>query len=172
MASRTGRVVLLALAAVAILAVSIPGQPSYPARLPDKGQNFGCLYCHYTTEGGGAFNSFGRDFQANGHVYDPSLGAKDSDGDGFTNKQEFDSVPVTNPGDSKSFPGTDEPAGDNTSYYYLMLIVVIVLVIGVVLVSVRTRARASKGGGPKDPSKLSRRERRRAGRGQKGRAGR
>lgn len=170
-ASRTGRVVLLVLAAVVILAVSIPGQGVFPARLPDKGRNFGCLYCHYTKEGGGAFNSFGQDFMVNNFTYDSTLGAKDSDKDGFTNQQEFGASPVTNPGDPKSYPKADQPT-DNNIVYFFLLAVVIAVIVGVVLVSSRGGDMESYGTGPKQRSKRDRRAMRRSRRGRKGRAGR
>jgi hypothetical protein len=52
------------------------------------------------------WNSFGLDYKKYalpaGDIYTEELGALDSDGDGFSNSQEFDAN--TNPGDPKSKP--------------------------------------------------------------------
>jgi hypothetical protein len=39
---------------------------------------------------------------------------KDSDGDGFTNGDEYDADPMTNPGDAGSYPGANH-TGNSTS---------------------------------------------------------
>jgi hypothetical protein len=79
-----------------------------PALLPDKGVNFSCATCHINPNGGGVRNPFGADYERiaipAGDKYTDALAQLDSDGDGFTNAQEFSANPVTNPGDSKSHP--------------------------------------------------------------------
>lgn len=76
--------------------------------LPDKGKNFGCKTCHINPNGGGAKNPFGSDYERiaipAGDKYTDVLAKIDSDGDGWTNEQEFSANPVTNPGDANSRP--------------------------------------------------------------------
>lgn len=74
------------------------------ATLPDKGANFGCSTCHVNPEGGGKLNLFGTDFKNAGDKYTAQLATMDSDGDGYTNAQEFSANPVTNPSDPQSYP--------------------------------------------------------------------
>lgn len=85
------------------------GRDFRPALLPDKGANFGCATCHISPAGGGARNAFGRDWEAiaipKGDKYVPELASKDSDGDGFTNDEEFKAG--KHPGDANSKP--DKP---------------------------------------------------------------
>jgi len=106
-----------------ILAVLIPAmlvltvisvvlaRPFRLGRLPDKGKGFGCGTCHVNPRGGGKRNPFGEDYEKvamkAGDKYTEKLGGLDSDGDGFTNDQEF--AANTHPGDSESKPagGTD-----------------------------------------------------------------
>jgi hypothetical protein len=82
------------------------GRPFRMKRIPDKGKNFGCATCHISPKGGGERNAFGRDFEKygipNGNRYSKELGMLDSDGDGFTNDEEF--AAMTNPGDAGSRP--------------------------------------------------------------------
>jgi len=74
--------------------------------LPDQGKGFTCATCHSDPRGGGKRNGFGEDYGRigikAGEKYTPDLGQVDSDGDGFTNDQEF--AASTNPGDPKSKP--------------------------------------------------------------------
>jgi hypothetical protein len=75
-------------------------------KLPDFGKKFGCGTCHINSRGGGPLNHFGEDYKdiglKNRDKYTKSLGTMDSDGDGFSNDDEF--VASTHPGDSKSRP--------------------------------------------------------------------
>jgi hypothetical protein len=77
--------------------------------LPDKGRNFSCGTCHVNAAGGGARNPFGKDWEAiaipRGDKYVPDIANRDSDGDGFTNDQEFNAG--KHPGDPNSKP--DKP---------------------------------------------------------------
>jgi hypothetical protein len=83
------------------------GRPARISKTPDKGKSFGCATCHTSRMGGGRRNPFGKDYQKialkAGDKYTVELGAIDSDGDGFTNDQEF--AAGTHPGDPDSKPG-------------------------------------------------------------------
>ncbi len=87
-----------------VITYIVMATPTLMASLPDKGANFGCSTCHVNPKGGGALNPFGTDFKNAGDKYTAQLAALDSDGDGFTNAQEFAANPPTNPGDPKSHP--------------------------------------------------------------------
>ncbi len=77
-------------------------------KLPDGGKNWNCATCHINPGGGGAQNAFGKDYKAiaipAGDRYTKELGEEDSDGDGFTNNEEFDANPPTKPWDAESHP--------------------------------------------------------------------
>jgi hypothetical protein len=79
-------------------------RPHRLGRVPDA--TLGCGMCHVSPAGGGARNSFGKDYEkvgmSAGDKYTKELGAKDSDGDGYSNDDEF--AAGTNPGDSGSKP--------------------------------------------------------------------
>ena len=71
----------------------VVGRPFRVGRLPDKGKNFGCGTCHVNPRGGSKRTPFGEDYRKvalkAGDKYTEDLGELDSDGDGFTNDQEF-----------------------------------------------------------------------------------
>lgn len=77
-------------------------------KLPDKGDNWNCATCHVNPAGGGAQNAFGKDYREialpAGDRYTKELGETDSDGDGFTNDEEFNADPPTKPWDAESKP--------------------------------------------------------------------
>jgi len=93
---------LLMLFGLFVLSSSVSGYSGYKDQLPDFGTSFNCETCHLGA--GGTLNDFGEDFLANGIEYDDTLGLLDSDGDSYTNDEEFDANPVTNPGDASSYP--------------------------------------------------------------------
>jgi hypothetical protein len=82
------------------------GRPFRLEKLPDQGKNFKCRTCHISRFGGKKLNPFGNDYKRlglqAGDNYTDELGALDSDGDGFSNSQEFGAN--THPGDPKSRP--------------------------------------------------------------------
>jgi hypothetical protein len=97
---------LFALLIVISLAVMLPaiyGIPLYMQDLPQafKGE---CTTCHTSASGMGGLNRFGADFSNSGHSLD-QIRNLDSDGDGYTNAQEFSEG--TFPGDPRSYPGSN-----------------------------------------------------------------
>lgn len=81
----------------------LSGRPFRTEKIP---KNLGCGTCHLAPRGGGELNAFGKDFERlaipAGEKYTEELGALDSDGDGFTNDQEF--AAGTHPGHTDSKP--------------------------------------------------------------------
>ncbi|MBD3184305.1 hypothetical protein GF312_18625 [Candidatus Poribacteria bacterium] len=104
---------LTAIIIVLIFSISFmaSGRPFRVALLPDQGENFSCGTCHTNPAGGGNRNSFGTDWEnfaiPAGDVYTDELGSFDSDGDGFTNDEEF--AAGKHPGDPESKPEKAEP---------------------------------------------------------------
>lgn len=83
-------------------------RPFRVGKLPGGGPNFGCAACHVNPGGGGELNAFGLDYEAialaAGDVYTNELGQKDSDGDGFSNDEELNADPATEPWNRDSHP--------------------------------------------------------------------
>ncbi len=91
---------------IVLITTAAAGRPFRLDKVPDQGKNFKCKTCHTSGFGGKSFNPFGLDYQkiglTAGDSYTDELADRDSDNDGFTNRQEFDAG--TNPGDPKSKP--------------------------------------------------------------------
>lgn len=102
---------------LSLLMISVvSGRPNRLKKLPNNGKNSGCGTCHIKPKGGGERNSFGKDYQKigmkAGDKYTAELGKLDSDGDGFTNDQEF--AAGTRPENAESKPAAaDTKAGVN-----------------------------------------------------------
>lgn len=81
----------------------VSGLPFRTGKVPGR---FGCGTCHIDPRGGGKRNPFGQDYERMaipaGEKYTKKLGALDSDGDGFTNDEEF--AAGTHPGNPNSKP--------------------------------------------------------------------
>jgi Bacterial Ig domain/Immunoglobulin domain len=103
----------MTLAAQNLLAVS-----SYVNQIPN-GATFSCANCHVNPAGGGTRTGFGNAFANNSHLWNATLAALDSDGDGYSNGVELadpngtwrtgqpnPSGTVYNPGDATSHPST------------------------------------------------------------------
>jgi len=97
---------LLGIALIVSLLGDAWARPYRLARVPKT--EFSCGVCHVSANGGGARTSFGEEYARialrSGDTYTEGLGAKDSDGDGYTNDQEFKAG--THPGDPASKPAT------------------------------------------------------------------
>jgi len=107
--------ILTSVLCLTVITSIVIATPNLMATLPDKGMNCGCANCHVNPGGGGNLNFFGTDFKKSGEKYSAQLAAIDSDGDGYTNAQEFSANPVTNPGDPQSHPKASavKPQGKN-----------------------------------------------------------
>lgn len=124
-------IILASLFMAAMFAMTVTGLPEFEEELPDEGANFGCRYCHESPSGGGPINQFGSDFRDGNFIYNVSLGIMDSDGDGFTNEEEFDSKPVSNPGDPESYP---DPESTNNFILVFVISVIVTTVAGLILI--------------------------------------
>lgn len=108
-------VIIFACAILSLLVISVVlSRPHRLGRLPDEGKNFGCGTCHIKPKGGGERNPFGKDYRKvglkAGDKYTEELGKLDSDGDGFTNDQEF--AAKKHPGDPESKPAGADPQAE------------------------------------------------------------
>lgn len=149
-ARRWGKGLLFAailLSLIFSVTLSAIGYSSFNKKLPDGGSGFSCTTCHE----GDNLNDFGVDFKDNYNKYDEVLASRDSDGDGFTNAEEFEAEPQTNPGNNASYPGSNE-TGNNTggnvdtsaylgpiemkSFVTLFYTIIIPLIIGVMVILV------------------------------------
>ncbi|MFC1532962.1 thrombospondin type 3 repeat-containing protein [Thermodesulfobacteriota bacterium] len=85
---------------------TLSARPFRLGKLPDKGKNFRCQTCHVNPKPDKEFTPFGSDYRRiglkAGDIYTKDLGKLDSDGDGFSNDQEF--TAGTNPGNPGSKP--------------------------------------------------------------------
>ncbi len=70
-----------------------------------------CIVCH-TEHSGGMINDFGKDFMTHDHSIE-AIASIDSDGDGFTNQEEFEAG--TLPGDPDDHPPTPTPTPTPTA---------------------------------------------------------
>ncbi len=105
----SSKTVMLALfAGCLICSQDSEGRVFRMVKLPDRGANWGCGSCHVNRFGGGVRHSFGIDYEElalpAGDVYTAELGRTDSDGDGFSNDDEFNAEPPTEPWNSDSYP--------------------------------------------------------------------
>jgi hypothetical protein len=107
--SSLASVLIILLLLFLLISVSVvTGRPFRLANLPDEGANWGCATCHVNPAGGGVRNAFGEDYEEiaipAGDTYTKELGQTDSDGDGFTNDEEFNAETPTEPWNSNSHP--------------------------------------------------------------------
>ncbi len=96
--------------AFGVIAWAMPGyQDALFAQYPNAAASLpNCVACH-ASPGSISLNSFGDAFLSNGLVFDGSLEALDSDGDGATNGDELKASPATGPGDPSTKPGSGGP---------------------------------------------------------------
>ena len=88
------------------MTTTVSGRPFRLGKIPDKGKNFKCGTCHANPKPDKQLTTFGSDYYRigikAGDTYTKELGELDSDGDGFTNDEEF--AAGTHPGDQGSKP--------------------------------------------------------------------
>jgi len=98
--------VVCAVFVFSLMAPDAYGRRFRMGKVPETGEAFRCLLCHVKSVGRLPLNPFGKDYEKiaipAGETYTKELGELDSDGDGFTNDQEFESK--TNPGKPESKP--------------------------------------------------------------------
>ncbi len=81
----------------------LEARPGYLRVLPPQAQK--CQVCHPTRSGMGGLNPFGKAFEETRSL--ALILDRDSDGDGFTNREELEAG--TNPGHPRSYPGARPP---------------------------------------------------------------
>jgi len=104
---------------------SVRGIPNYVRDLPMKYKDE-CITCHITPSGMGGLNQYGADFNDFGYSVS-SISNIDSDGDGFTNGQEFESG--TFPGDPDSYSGSGIEGIPLEILVFFMMLAITVLVL-------------------------------------------
>ncbi len=109
-----GLTALLIIAGVVLQpAAPVEAKPTFLARAVARYPHIagsrldGCILCHRGGLADGERNAFATDFEENGYDY-AAIETLDSDGDGFTNLEEFEAR--TFPGNPKSLPGSKAAA--------------------------------------------------------------
>ena len=117
---RTAKFARTMLVAIVLLALTIPYALAFENYLTDFNSKYGtaatrlntCSVCHIDPNGGGTRNSYGSDFENNGHNF-ATIESLDSDGDGFSNIQEINAR--TFPGDPNDKPSDTMPPASITN---------------------------------------------------------
>lgn len=131
---KTGLFIYIGLIATLFFVLIASGStaiPEFMEELPNDGTSFKCGNCHVSTNGGGELNAFGEDFRDAGYKYDNNLSADDSDGDGYSNKAEFNANPATNPGDPDSYP---DPEHERSTIFATVIFAIVFLGVGIFMV--------------------------------------